>query len=188
MAQWGPQMHCGFQGPPNFKVETQWRTCASKIKAQHYFTSNTLWRKEISSPPWKPSHSHNRQKPDKSTQPSDLDSFQIIHFLLCPDILGWSTNSQPFSLFGSDLDQVQNSGPYWSDCRVWKYLFLAILVQFLLLENPRLASIHQCSISAHQSEGKPLEQVPRCHSLITSLDTTPWTFLCTAAAATVERM
>ena len=26
----------------NFKVETQWRTCASKIKAQHYFTSNTL--------------------------------------------------------------------------------------------------------------------------------------------------
>ena len=23
----------------NFKVETQWRTCASKIKAQHYFTS-----------------------------------------------------------------------------------------------------------------------------------------------------
>ena len=104
------------------------------------------------------------------------------------DILGWSTNSQPFSLFGSDLDQVQNSGPYWSDCRVWKYLFLAILVQFLLLENPRLASIHQCSISAHQSEGKPLEQVPRCHSLITFLDTTPWTFLCTAAAATVERM
>ena len=62
------------------------------------------------------------------------------------------------------------------------------LHQFLLLENPRLASIHQCSISAHQSEGKPLEQVPRCHSLITSLDTTPWTFLCTAAAATVERM
>ena len=83
---------------------------------------------------------------------------------------------------------VQNSGPYWSDCRVWKYLFLAILVQFLLLENPRLASIHQCSISAHQSEGKPLEQVPRCHSLITFLDTTPWTFLCTAAAATVERI
>ena len=26
----------------NFKVETQWRTCASKIKAQHYFTPNTL--------------------------------------------------------------------------------------------------------------------------------------------------
>ena len=129
MAQWGPQMHCGFQGPPNFKVETQWRTCASKIKAQHYFTSNTLWRKEISSPPWKPSHSHNRQKPDKSTQPSDLDSFRIIHFLLCPDILGWSTNSQPFSLFGSDLDQVQNSGPYWSHCRVWKCLLRAILVQ-----------------------------------------------------------
>ena len=106
-----------------WRVETQWRTCASKIKAQHYFTSNTLWRKAISSPPWKPSHSHNRQKPDKSTQPSDLDSLWIIHFLLCPDILGWSTNSQPFSLFGSDLDQVQNSGPYWSDCRVWKYLF-----------------------------------------------------------------